>query len=379
MDKGGLRIRIIGARGVPARWGGFETVAAELAPRLVRRGHEVTVYCRPKYSLASRPSEYDGVRLVYLPALYTKSFESLSHEVFSAFHAFRSGFDILFVLGFRASFIYLPGRLAGERIVMNTDGFDWQRKKWSQAGRLYLRLVEAIGARWAASHLVCDSRALQPYYRQVYGRDTSYIGYGANVFESKDPSIVRRYGLTSGDYLLVVARLEPENNTDLIVRAFSRVKTDKKLAVAGGANYRSAYVRSLTKSPDSRVVFLGGVYEPGHIEELYANSYAYIHGHEVGGTNPALLHAMGCGCCVLALDVSFNREVVGDAGVLWPKSEVQLRLMLEEVLAQPDWARLLGSSARELVTRAYSWDSVADAYDLLFRSISVARRPAVPT
>ncbi len=364
-----MRIGIIGSRGVPALWGGFETVASEIAPRLVERGHDVTVYCRPRYSLPSRPSVYRGVRLRYLPALYTKSLESLSHEMLSAADALRANYDVLYVLGFRASFLYLAARLAGMPVVMNTDGFDWQRRKWGRLARTYLRLGEVIGSRWAASHLICDSRALQPYFLEKYGRKTTFISYGANLFESKKPSIVEQYGLKPGEYFLVVARVEPENNADLIVRAFAQVKTEKQLAIVGGVNYESRYVQALQQNADPRVKFLGGIYEPGHIDEIYANSYAYIHGHEVGGTNPALLHAMGCGCCVAALDVPFNAEVVGGAGLLWRKSEEDLRRRLEELLEQPDRVNALQASARERVRVHYSWETVADDYDRFFGSI----------
>jgi glycosyltransferase involved in cell wall biosynthesis len=252
---------------------------------------------------------------------------------------------------------------------MNTDGFDWQRRKWDRIGRTYLRAVEAIGARWAASHLICDSRALQPYFQEKYGRDTAFISYGANLFQSTDPSVVQGYGLTPGDYLLVVARIEPENNADLILRAFAKVATEKKLAIVGSTNYRSRYFQELRRTADTRVRFLGGIYEPGHIEEIYANSYAYIHGHEVGGTNPALLHAMGCGCCVVALDVPFNREVVGDAGLLWSKSEEGLRQRLEEALETPDLADALRAASGERVRAHYSWETIADEYDQFFRSL----------
>ncbi len=364
-----MRIGIIGSRGFPALWGGFETVAAELAPRLVERGHDVTVYCRPRYSLPSRPVTHQGVQLRYLPALYTKSLESLSHETLSAAHALRANYDVLYVLGFRASFLYLAARVAGIPVVMNTDGFDWQRRKWGRLARTYLRLGEAIGCRWAASHLICDSQALQPYFREEYGRNTTFISYGANLFESKEPSIVEQYGLTPGEYFLVVARVEPENNADLIVRAFAQVETDKQLAIVGGVNYESSYVQELQQSADPRVKFLGGIYEPGHIEEIYANSYTYIHGHEVGGTNPALLHAMGSGCCVAALDVPFNGEVVGDAGLLWRKSEEDLRRRLEELLERPDLVKALQARARERVRVHYSWETIADEYDRFFCSI----------
>jgi glycosyltransferase involved in cell wall biosynthesis len=236
--------------------------------------------------------------------------------------------------------------------------------------RVYLRAVEAVGARWAASHLICDSRALQPYFRTKHGRESMFIAHGADLFEATNPALLDQYGLVPEDYLLVVARMEPENNTDLIVRAFAQIETDKKLAVVGAANYRSRYLEGLKRSADPRVRFLGGVYEPGHVEELFANSFAYIHGHEVGGTNPALLQAMGCGCCVAALDVPTNREVVGEAGFLWHKSEEELCRLLTGLLADPARAVSLRAAARERIRTCYSWESVADEYDRFFRRLA---------
>ncbi|HET6496103.1 MAG TPA: glycosyltransferase, partial [Thermoleophilia bacterium] len=196
--------------------------------------------------------------------------------------------------------------------------------------------------------------------------------YGANLFEPKDPAILQKYALHPGEYLLVVARIEPENNTDVIVREFSQLQTDKELVVVGAANYRSRYFEELKNMAGPRVRFLGGIYEPGHIEEIYANSYVYIHGHEVGGTNPALLHAMGCGCCVAALDVPFNREVGGESALYWRKSENHLRDVLTAILADPDRAESLRAAAKERVRTHYSWDDVADDYDRFFRQLRAA-------
>jgi glycosyltransferase involved in cell wall biosynthesis len=310
--------------------------------------------------------------LRYLPALYTKSLETFSHEALAAAHVLFSKFDVLYVLGFRASALYLPARLAGKPIVMNTDGFDWCRRKWGRLARLYLRLVETIGARWTASRLICDSRALQPYFLDTHHRDSTYIGYGANLFESKEPAILQKYGLRPRDYLLVVARIEPENNTDIIVRSFAGLETDKQLIVVGAANYKSRYVEELNRMAGPCVRFLGGIYEPGHIEEIYANSYVYIHGHEVGGTNPALLHAMGCGCCVAALDVAFNRETGGDSATYWHKSENDLRRVLSSLLLDGDLADSLRVAAKERVRTRFSWDDVADDYDRFFRQLRAA-------
>lgn len=374
--KAGLRIAIIGARGIPAKFGGFETAASELAPRLVQLGHDVTVYCRSRYSLPSRPAVYEGVHLRYLPAIYMKSLETLSHEVLAGIDAALRPYDLVYVLGFRASFAHVASRISGKTVVINTDGHEWQRGKWGSSARLYLRLAERIGARWIASDLICDSRALQPYYRRIHGRDSEFIAYGTGLYPPKCPSIVEQYGLKQQEYFLVVARMEPENNVDIVIREFQRVETQMNLALVGTPAYASRHFESLKRARDPRIRFLGPVYEPGHLEELYANAYGYIHGHEVGGTNPALVQALGGGCCVLALDVPFNAEVVGEAGLLWNKQPGNLANQLKATLLHPDETNRFRAAAIARAATTYSWGQIAEQYDHFFRNLVSARRLA---
>ena len=356
------RIAIIGARGVPARWGGYETFATEISSRLVERDFDVTVYCRPKYSLPEKPQSYKGVRLIYLPAVDRKSAETLSHELVSMTHALTQRYDALYVLGFRSSFLYAPAIAAGTPVFFNTDGLDWKRRKWGRAGRAYLKWAEQIGVRLAPNNLIADSRAIADYFDSTYGIKPTYLTYGANIVRPSRPDIVRSYGLEPREYFVVVCRIEPENNVDVIVDAFSRVKTTKKLAIVGGANYESPYLAGMKASAPSNVVFLGPVYTPGHIEELYGQSYAYVHGHEVGGTNPALLHGMGSGACVLANDVIYNREVLGNAGLLWSRSPEALAMRMNEILADPAQADRFREMAVDRVRQNYNWDRIADEY-----------------
>jgi glycosyltransferase involved in cell wall biosynthesis len=361
------RIGIIGSRGVPAHYGGFETFATEISTRLVERGFDVTVYCRARYSLPDKPAMYKGVRLVYLPAPNRKVLESVAHEFVSVGHALTQRYDLLYVLGFRASLFYLPLALAGKKVFFNTDGLDWQRRKWSRFGRRYLKLSEQIGVRLAPTRLIVDSRAIGSYFARSYGVKPRYLTYGANIVPPSNPAIVREYGLEPRQYFLVLCRIEPENNVDIIVKAFARIRTDKKLAIVGGANYQSDYFAEIKASASENVVFLGPVYTPGHIEELYGWSSAYIHGHEVGGTNPALLQGMGCGACVLAHDVEYNREVLGDAGLYWPRDPDTLARILEQVEAGDFEALRLGEAAVNRVREYYCWDRIADEYATYFR------------
>lgn len=356
-----MHIAIIGARSVPGRYGGWDTVATELSPRLVERGCAVTVYCQPRYAPADRPESYRGVELIYLKAARHQAFESVSHEVASLVHAMRCDYDAIYVLGTRASAVYTPLLTRHRPVFFNTDGHDSERRKWGSLARRYLRWSEAVAVRRSPTRLIADSRAIARYFEQVFNVQPTFIPYGANLVEKPDSTLLSRYGLKPRDYFLVVCRIEPENNVDVIVDAFTRLRTEKELVIVGGTNYRSAFLERLKRTAPANVRFLGGIYDPEALTAIYFHSLAYLHGHEVGGTNPALLQAMGAGCCVLAHDVVYNREVLDDAGLYWDGAAV-LRDQMAYVEANIDAADALRHNALERARQEYDWERVADRY-----------------
>jgi glycosyltransferase involved in cell wall biosynthesis len=364
-----MKIAIFGARGIPAKWGGFDTFVTNLAPRLVQRGHEVTVFCMPKYSLSEKPEFYEGVRLIYLPTLYGKFTETFLHELLSSLYAlFRlRKFDLYYVLGCRSSVVYLPHHWLGRMLVINTDGLDWIRRKWGRFARQFLKFNYWV-ARRIGRHLVSDSFELKKYYMEEWKRETVFLTNGGEIVEHRDPAIVRKYGLEPGEYFLVACRIEPENNIDIILREFEQTSIPKKLVIAGGANYKSKLIEDLQQTQDERVVFLGPVYEEGHIEQLHLHCYAYVHGHEVGGTNPSLLKGMACGNVIVAHNVRFNREVLGGHGILWEKDPGDLKAKLEEVHSNyKKYKSELPSRCIDRIKTYYSWDKVGKDHELFFR------------
>jgi glycosyltransferase involved in cell wall biosynthesis len=361
-----VHIAIIGARSVPGRYGGWDTVATELSPRLVERGCAVTVYCQPRYAQEDRPQRYRGVELVYLRAARRQAFESTSHEVASLVHAMRRDYDALYVFGTRASAAYTPFLARHRPVFFNTDGHDWQRRKWGPLARRYLRWSEGVAVRRSPGRLIADSRAIASYFEKAYGVQPTFIPYGANVVENPDDAPLARYGLKPRDYFLVVCRIEPENNVDAIVDAFRGLDTNRKLVVVGGTNYRSALLERLKRTAPSSVRFLGGIYDPEVLSAIYYHSFAYVHGHEVGGTNPALLQAMGARCCVLAKDVVFNREVLEGTGLYWEgRDDLQERMAFVETAV--DAVEVLRHDALARVREAYGWERVADRYCEYFK------------
>lgn len=367
-----MKIAIFGARGVPAAWGGFDTFVTELAPRLVEAGHEVTLYTMPKYTGEDVGTHFRGVRVVRIPTVYGKFTETVLHEFLSSLHAvFQPRQDIYYVLGCRTVWAYLPQLLMLRRLVINTDGLDWQRRKWGRLARFYLKVNYWL-ARHISRYLVSDAKELQKFYMEEYGTHSAFLTNGGHVLEVEDQArhreILKEYGVEPGSYFLVACRMEPENNIDIIVREYVRSSAKEQLCIAGGANYESEYLKELEATRDPRVRFLGPVYADGHIEALHLGAKGYIHGHEVGGTNPSLLKAMGCGNLILAHDVRFNREVLGGNGILWTKEPGSLSAALDRVDRDADALRAEAASAcRERITQFYSWDKVARDHERYFR------------
>jgi len=375
-----LRIGILGTRGIPANYGGFETCAEEVSVSLVARGHDVTVYCR-RGNAPGDPSEHRGVRLCYPPHVERKSLGTLTHALTSTWHASGEAFDVLLYFNAATAPAVLLAKLLSRGripVVLNVDGLEWRRRKWGALGRRYYVLAEWLSTK-VADRVVTDSLAIQEYYSERWGAPSTFVPYGAHVGGAVHPEILREYQLSPGSYFLAVGRLEPENNADLILAAFRRVVTDKQLVIVGGVNYRSTFVERLHRHGDPRVRLLGPVYAPGHLRELYCGAFAYVHGHEVGGTNPALVQALGSGVCALALDVPFNAEVLGDAGMLFRRDPDDLATQMRRLLTEPELARRLGECGRRRVEEAYRWDQVVVAYErVLERAVDGHYKSAPP-
>ncbi len=285
-EKRKLNVALIGTRGVPANYGGFETCVEELGRRLAERGHSVTVYCRESYYLRKQEN-YLGMSLVYLPNSRRKALDTLSHTFLSVWHALRRPYDVYMVFNAANSPALLPARLLGKNIAINTDGLEWKRGKWGGAGRTYYQAAEWLSTK-IADRIVADSRGIQDYYRRRYRTDSTLIAYGAYPQESRKPELLESFGLCPGEYFLQITRFEPENHPLLTVEAFNRLKTDKKLVLVGGVRYGSDYFPELKAAAGGRVLLPGFIYDKDLFKELWCNCYAYIHGNEVGGTNPAL-------------------------------------------------------------------------------------------
>jgi glycosyltransferase involved in cell wall biosynthesis len=369
-------VAMIGDRGIPARYSGFSTLVEEVSSRLVA-GYDmdVTVYCRSHY-FETHPAEFRGVRLVYLSAPGGKSFESLWHSAKAILHAAARPFDMALVLDPGNSPLTLPLLARRMPFVIHTDGLGWQRRKWSALQRRYYRWSEWVSARLATG-LVCDSPAMRQYYLETYHAPSAYIPYGGVAGEPPNDDAPAQFGLQAGRYHLVVARLEPENNVDLIIREYKASKARLPLVYVGGARYESAYSRGIFAETDERVKCLGPIYDSAILNGLYKHCRAYIHGHEVGGTNPSLLRAMAAGAACVPIDVVFHREVMGGEGQFFSTEPGNLARVIDEVEADDAKVGQLGRHALARAEGFYRWDAVAAGYAELFRRTVEARRAGV--
>ena len=362
-----LKIGILGTRGIPANYGGFETFAEECGAGLAARGHSVTVYGRTHYSPPGL-RQHRNVNLVVLPTLRGKYTDTSVHTFLSVLHAMFLRFDVLLICNAANSiYAFLP-RILGTPVVVNVDGIERLRSKWNRLGKGYYRISERLSV-WLPNAMVTDARVIQRYYKEEYNADSIFIPYGAITERPEGRSTLQALGLSSGEYFLYVSRLEPENNAHLVVRAFEKVRTSKRLLLVGDAPYAADYIRELQRTSDPRIQFPGAIYGKGY-RELLAHAYCYIHATEVGGTHPALIEAMGLGNVVVANGTPENEEVLGEAGVLYGKnSQDDLVRLLQDVADFPEKYAGLKQSA---VTRArtyYSWDDVVSRYEQLFETL----------
>jgi glycosyltransferase involved in cell wall biosynthesis len=367
-----MRLAILGTRGIPARYGGFETLAEELSARLASRGHDVTVYTRARYAEPGL-SSHRGAKIRVLPTIPTKYLDTVTHGIFSGFDAALERFDAALVCNaINAASAFLP-RLGGRtRIVLNVDGLERNRRKWNALGKLAYRVSERLST-MVPDAVVSDARVIQSYYRERYGFSSVFIPYGGDLPEPNGSEALERLGLTPERYVLYVSRLEPENNADAVVRAYRDVPGDVPLVIVGDAPYARDYIAALHRQAGPRVLFPGAVYGEDY-RQLLARAAVYVQATEVGGTHPALVEALGFGRVVCYNRSPENEEVAG--GVALPfdvRQPETLARLLAGILDDPAGFSVWKDRARERVRERYRWEDVADRYEALLEG-----RPVIP-
>jgi glycosyltransferase involved in cell wall biosynthesis len=370
-----LSIALMGTRGVPAKYGGFETCVDEVGRRLAARGHDVTVYCRSSYyPPKERRDTFEGMRLIYLPNLKNKSMDTFSHTFLSVIDALKRSYDVHMVFNAANSLFILPLRLAGKTIAVNTDGLERRRYKWGFVGQHFYKLSERVAC-FTANRLVSDSKGIRDYYLSQHNVDSSEIAYGAPLQSTNSTKYLEKMGLEKRNYFLQITRFEPENYPLLTVQAFKTLNTNKKLVLVGGNPYPNHYTREIEREAAGSVLLPGFIYDREVLKELWCNCYAYVHGNFVGGTNPALLQTMASGCFTIASDIMFNRDVLDDCGIFYKTDVQSLADKMQWTLDNEDKLCTYRKKAQQRIKTHYTWDKIADQYEKLFFELIQGKYP----
>lgn len=363
-----MKLAILGSRGIPARYGGFETFAERLAIGLSQNGFDVTVFC--ERNGLNEPDVYEKVNLRYVPARLFGPLRTIAYDIRCLWSA-RKEFDVVYMLGYGAAAFCLIPRLWKRRVWINPDGLEWARAKWGFIAKFYFRLMEWVAVR-VATRVIADSGAIAHCLTRRHGklRACSVIAYGCDVIEAPPPAEpLSEWNLTQNGYYLVVCRLEPENHVLEILRAFQQSCSRKELVVVGNHLAQTRYVEQLRAVRDDRIRMIGPVYDQAKLTSLRYFSFAYLHGHSVGGTNPSLLEAMGCANLIVAHDNPFNPETLGDAAIFFQGTD-DLKQTLERIEEIGFDASRMRSEVRRRASQLYSWPSIIEQYANLLRSAS---------
>jgi glycosyltransferase involved in cell wall biosynthesis len=362
-----LRIGILGTRGVPPRYGGFETFAAELGTRLVARGHQVAVYCR-----TNDAKTWNGIDRIVLPAIRHKYFETVSHSFLSALDALRRGFDVVLVCNAANAFVLPLLRAAKIPVAINVDGIERFRRKWNIFGRMVYSAGESLSVMFV-DRLIADAQVIADYYREYFAAEAVVIPYGSDFPDEPDTDVLQRHGVSARNYILYVSRFEPENNPLEVVLAYEKIAAEGggiPLVMVGEGLYAKDLVRELHRHRSDRILFPGAIYGADY-RTLQRNALIYVQATEVGGTHPALIEAMASGGLVLAHDTPENREVGGDAVRYFDLRPVEnLSGILQECLAETAEREELRRRGKERGMARYRWETVVSSYEQLFAELS---------
>ena len=357
-------LKILGTRGIPARHGGFETFAEELAKHLSKQGWKVIVYCQVTRFDKHDNLNFQGVELVKIYSPFDGSIGTMIFDLKVAFKA-CFGEGILLTLGYNTAVFNIINRIVGQVNIINMDGIEWRREKWSKLAKLWFLLNERIAVN-VGNHLIADHPEIAKHlYRRCSNKKVTVIPYGSDLVDRADESLLNSLGLKANNFSVIIARPEPENSFLEMVRTFSKNKRNHKLVVLG--DFRPElfeYDKSVIDVASNEVIFPGAIYDAPVVKALRFYSRFYLHGHKVGGTNPSLVEAMGAGCSIIAHDNVFNRWVAGDAAYYF-NSEVHLDSLLDRLLGVNFSRKEMKYASISRFRKHFTWYNILKQYEEL--------------
>ena len=364
----GMKIAFVGTMGIPARYGGFETCVEEVATRLAKKGHEVTVYCGYR-DLKPQMKSYKGVHLVYVHCLKSKFLDFPFRAFVSTLQTLHRNFDLVHYFGSDAWPFTLIPRMFSSKTVITLDGLVWNRISYPLWARKILRST-ARYALYLPNASIVDSRSVQDWYLKNLGKTPIYVPYGANIdLSAPDKTTLDNKNLENKKYILFVGRLVREKGVHYLVEAFKKIKTDFELVIIGGDPYDKEYELFLRRNANKNTQFLGYVYGKDY-ENLCKGAYLYVTPSELEGTSPALLTAMALGKCVLVSDIPENLETIGDAGFSFRHGDSEdLKEKLQFLLANPETVNKMERTAIDRVEKYYDWNKITDTIEKIYASL----------
>lgn len=375
-----MRIAMIGQKGIPSRAGGVEIHVEELAKRLVKQGHSVTVYCRKTYCQELK-KDHEGIRLIYIPSINTKHLDAIIYSVLATLHALLKGFEVFHYHALGPSTVTFLPRLLGRKVVCTIHGLDWQRDKWGGFARKYLLFGERCVARYANTAISVSSN-LVSYFEKKYQKQPIYIPNGVNIPEIKPAvRITAQYGLKKDDYLLYLGRLVPEKGIHYLIDAYLRLNSSLKLVIAGGSSHTTEYVRQLQKQAEGceNILFTGFV-QGEVLQELFSNAYLYILPSDLEGMPISLLEAMSYGQACLVSDIEENKAVVGKNGFYFSKGDTEsLYDALNKLTSDRQILEGAKTAAVEHVKNHFNWDDTALSHSRVYESLMQTHRHKNPS
>ena len=373
MSKNEKNINILGIRGIPAAHGGFETFAAHFAPFLISKGWSVTVYCQedlPNEGKREWTDFWHGIKRVHFAPRSHGALSTIEFDFRSTLHVLREpGIDL--VLGYNTAIFLLIQRLFGRIVVMNMDGIEWKRAKWGKPAKIWFWLMEWMGGK-LANVPIADHPAIAEHLAKRGIAGSRVIPYGADEVETSDGSGLISLGLVKNGFFVSIARIEPENSILEIVQAYSQAGTSAKLVVLGKFDpSKNDYHSAIASAASQNVIFPGAIYDAQTVRDLRLNCLAYVHGHQVGGTNPSLVEALGAGSPVLAHDNTFNRWTAGDNQMFFSSvaecSEAMIHLENDS-----EHRAILSRASRARHSDAFTFEIIENAYeDMLIDQLAI--------
>tara|TARA_B100001063_G_C16709618_1_gene527267 strand:+ start:76 stop:1179 length:1104 start_codon:yes stop_codon:yes gene_type:complete len=359
-----LKISIIGSRGYPYVYSGYETLVKELSERLVSKGHSVRVYCHSSL-FKNKPNFFNGIELIYTPSFETKFLSQISNSFFSFLHVCFSKTDIVLVVNSANGPFGILTKLFGKKTCINVDGLEWLRPKWKGLGSYYFKISSKLSTN-LFDEIITDSNHMYLIYKKMFNKNSRVIAYGSTMIKTKSDDVLVKFKLETNNYYLIVGRLVPDNNSKLIIKAFLKSKSPKKLVIVGDVPYKDNYAEQVKKMASNNIVFTGYIKSQEKLSQIYKNCFCYIHGHEYGGTNPTMINALDLNCKIIALNTIFNREMLmNKKNLLFEKNLVSIKECINTI----DLYKKSYIEDNYNLPKKYSWDHIANSYLKLFYKI----------